>query len=240
MANPDDSRFLALIPAWNEEETVADVVHSVKGTLGCDVLVIDDGSADRTRERSLEAGAAVISCPFNLGVGGAIRIGMRVAAAEGRRGVVQLDADGQHDADEARRLMAPVERGSADMVVGSRFASGYEVSRSRGAAMRLLSRHVSRRTGVQIDDTTSGFRAFGPRAITLFSKVYPTQYLSDTVEALLIAADAGLAIQVENVQMHERQGGKPSANTFRSVTRLARLWVVLLLHPYRPKAEDPV
>jgi hypothetical protein len=150
--------------------------------------------------------------------------------------VLQLDADGQHEPTEARRLLDLVQSGEADLVVGSRFASGYRVSRARGLMMHLLSRVVSRRTGVKVDDTTSGFRAFGPQAIELFAQHYPTQYLSDTVEALLIAGDAGLRIAVEPVQMHQRQGGVPSSGRFRSTLNLARVWVVILLHPVRRPA----
>lgn len=230
----DTTETLVLIPALNESETVADVVRSARTTLECDVLVIDDGSSDDTLEQALGAGAMVVSHPFNIGVGGAIRTGMRVADEQGRRYVVQLDADGQHDPLEAKRLLERVRTGGADVAVGSRFGTdAYEVGRVRRAMMRLLSRNISRRIGVDIDDTTSGFRAFGPRAVHQFSHSYPTEYLSDTVEALLLAADADLDIAVEHVRMHQRQGGTPSSGRTRSVVRLLRLWVVILMHPVR-------
>lgn len=235
------SERLVLIPAWNEEESVAEVVIAARSMLGCDVLVINDGSSDRTAEVAQGAGAMVVSHPFNLGVGAAIRTGMRVAVQQGRRHVVQLDADGQHEPSDAARLLARVEGGEADLVVGSRFGEGspdYHVSRGRGAMMRLLSRTISKRIGVRIDDTTSGFRAFGPRALGLFSRNYPSQYLSDTVEALLLAHDAGLGIEVQSVTMHERQGGVPSSGTLRSVVRLSRVWIVILMHPIRRAPID--
>lgn len=236
-----DPERLVLIPAWNEEATVADVVLAARSLVGCDVLVIDDGSSDRTCDVARRAGAMVVSHPFNMGVGAAIRTGMRVAAQQGRRHVVQLDADGQHETTDAKRLLDLVESDEADLVVGSRFGpegSDYQVSRSRGAMMRLLSRTISRRIGVEVDDTTSGFRAFGPRALELFCRSYPTQYLSDTVEALLLADDAGLRIAVEPVTMHPRQGGVPSAGTLRSAVRLSRVWIVILLHPVRRPAAS--
>jgi glycosyltransferase involved in cell wall biosynthesis len=234
-----DQERLVLIPAWNEEATVADVVIAARTLLGCDVLVIDDGSSDATAHVARSAGAMVVSHPFNLGVGAAIRTGMRVASDQGRRHVVQLDADGQHEPADAKRLLDMVEADEADLVVGSRFGAGvatYHVSRVRGSMMRLLSRIVSRRVGVVVDDTTSGFRAFGPRALELFRRSYPTQYLSDTVEALLLAGDAGLRIAVEPVTMHQRQGGAPSSGRLRSAVRLGRVWVVILLHPVRRPA----
>lgn len=233
MSPPDPAETLVLIPALNEADTVADVVGAARTLLGCDVLVIDDGSSDQTASLALAAGAMVISHPFNLGVGGAIRTGLRVAHQQGRRYAVQLDADGQHEPAEAKRLLDRVADGGADLAIGSRFASGYRVSFLRGRAMRLLSRTISRRVGTEVDDTTSGFRAFGPKAIDTLAHCYPTEYLSDTVEALLIAADAGLDIVVEPVQMHERQGGRPSSGRARSAVQLLRLWLVILMHPVR-------
>lgn len=227
------SDVLVLIPALNEQDTVASVVKGARAALGCDVLVINDGSSDDTTEQAIGAGAMVIEHPFNLGVGAAIRTGLRVAAAQGRDYVLQLDADGQHEPTEARRLLDRVSSGEADLVVGSRFESGYAVSKVRGAMMSMLSRVISRRLGVRVDDTTSGFRAFGPSAVALFSRYYPTMYLSDTVEALLLASDAGLTVAVEPVKMHQRQGGEPSSKRLRSAVQLTRLWIVILLHPVR-------
>ncbi len=240
MPDAEHPARLVLIPAWNEQDTVAEVVRAARSALGCDVLVIDDGSSDATGPVAIGAGAMVVSHPFNMGVGAAIRTGMRVAATQGRRHVVQLDADGQHEPADAAHLIKVVESDQADLVVGSRFGagqSGYEVSRLRGGMMRLLSHTISRRVGVRIDDTTSGFRSFGPRAVELFSRSYPSQYLSDTVEALLLADDAGLRIAVESVTMHHRQGGVPSAGRLRSATRLGRVWVVILMHPVRRPAN---
>jgi glycosyltransferase involved in cell wall biosynthesis len=233
MSRFDPAETLVLVPALNEQDTVADVVRSARSMLGCDVLVIDDGSWDATGSRALDAGALVVTHPFNLGVGGAIRTGFRVARDQGRRYVVQLDADGQHEPAEAKRLLDRVVEEGADMAVGSRFGAGYRVSRARHLMMRLLSRTVSRHLGTRIDDTTSGFRAFGPRAVAEFARGYPTEYLSDTVEALLIAADEGFRVVVEPVQMHPRQGGRPSAGRARSAVQLVRLWLVILMHPVR-------
>ena len=232
--SPAAADTLVLIPALNEQATVAEVVHSAREALGCDVLVIDDGSDDDTAAQAVGAGAMVVRHPFNLGVGGAIRTGMRVASDQGRRFVLQLDADGQHEPLEAKRLLDRVVVDGADLAVGSRFGNAaYDVSWGRRTMMRLLARTISRRIGVRIDDTTSGFRAFGPAAVAEFRRDYPTEYLSDTVEALLLAHDAGFTIVVEPVQMHPRQGGVPSSGRTRSAVRLQRLWLVILIHPVR-------
>jgi glycosyltransferase involved in cell wall biosynthesis len=227
------SDLLAVIPALNEEATVASVVRGVIDEFGCDVLVVDDGSTDDTGRAARNAGAYVLTHPFNLGVGAALRSGFRYAKARGYDTVVQLDADGQHDAAGAAQLIDSLDRLDVDVVVGSRFAAGYRIGRTRRLAMRWLARVVRRRLGVDITDATSGFRAFGPRAVNRFASAYPTAYLSDTVEALLLAGDWGLAVVEVPVQMHERQGGTPSARSVRSAFHLLRLVLVIRLHRVR-------
>ncbi|MGH9084688.1 MAG: glycosyltransferase family 2 protein [Acidimicrobiales bacterium] len=226
------------MPALNEQDTVRSVVTAVRSELACDVLVVDDGSSDRTAAEASAAGALVLQHPFNLGVGAALRSGFRVAAARGYRAAMQVDADGQHAPEDARRLLEPVQRGEADVVIGSRFAAGYQVGRSRRVAMRLLSKVVSRHLGVVVTDTTSGFRAFSADAIARFARSYPSAYLSDTVEALLLAGDWGLRVQEEAVRMRARQGGTPSAGGAMSVVYLARLLLVVLLHRVRRPALE--
>jgi glycosyltransferase involved in cell wall biosynthesis len=195
-------------------------------------LVVDDGSSDRTGEIAQAAGAWVLSHPFNLGVGAALRSGFRYAAEHGYPSVLQLDADGQHDPASAPALLAPLEDG-ADIVVGSRFAAGFEVGRARRLCMRWLARIVSRRARVTVTDTTSGFRAFGKRAVERFAASYPTDYLSDTVEALLLAAAWQLEIREVPVEMRPRQGGHPSTGSVKSLYHLIRLVLVIALHRVR-------
>lgn len=232
--------MLVVIPALNEAATVGRVVDDVIATLRADVVVVDDGSTDATAQVARAAGATVLSHPFNLGVGGAIRTGLRYAARHGYDRVVQIDGDGQHLPSEAARLLERIDAGDADLVVGSRFAggyartaAGYEVSVLRRVGMRLLSRLVSRRLDTRITDTTSGFRAFGPKAVEVFAPAYPSAYLSDTVEALLIAGDRRLRVVEIPVEMRERLGGQPSSGHWRSLFHLVRVTMVVLLHRVR-------
>jgi glycosyltransferase involved in cell wall biosynthesis len=232
---------LIVIPALDEEATVGAVVTSIRAELDADVLVVDDGSVDRTMHEALAAGAKVLQHPYNLGVGAALRSGFRYAVANGYDSVVQVDADGQHDVEAAARLLARLEADGLDLVVGSRFGSDYEVGLVRRASMRMLSRTVSRRLGVEINDTTSGFRAFGPRALERFARSYPSAYLSDTVEALLLAGDWGLKVAEEPVAMRPRAGGKPSSGRVKSAFHLIRLTLVIQLHKVRvPRTERVV
>jgi len=228
---------LVIVPAFNEQESIGAVLRTLLDN-DYQVLVIDDGSVDKTRSIAQEAGVNVLTLPFNLGVGGALRAGFKFAVRNQYRAVVQVDADGQHDASSASALLVPVLDGSADLVVGSRFASGYKVSGARAFGMRYLSRVVSRRVGVEITDTTSGFRAFSANAIAIFAVSYPTEYLSDTVEALLDAHDAGLRIEERPVVMRSRMGGTASSGRLRSTYLFLRLLVVILFHPLRRRREQ--
>lgn len=225
--------LLVIVPALNEEASIAQVVSRARDELEADVLVIDDGSSDLTGEKARTSGAIVVRHPFNLGVGAAIRTALRYAAARGYAVAVQVDGDGQHEAAEAHLLLNAIYEGRADIVIGSRFQAGYRVSRVRRATMRLLSRVISRRLGLSLTDTTSGFRAFDAAAINYFAHVYPTDYLSDTVEALLLAHDAGLRVAEVPVAMRERTTGKASTNALSSAYYFVRLLLVILLHPYR-------
>lgn len=219
---------LVVIPAFNEQDAVGGVVAEVSAAVPeAHVLVVDDGSLDRTRDVAVAAGAEVLSLPFNLGVGGALRAGFRYAVRFGYHVVVQVDGDGQHDPGEIPQLVAALEH--ADLVIGARFAGSgdYPVRGARWLAMRMLARVVSRRTAARLTDTTSGFRAFNRRAIELFARDYPAEYLGDTVEALLIAGRAGCAIAQVPVAMRARTTGMPSQSSVKSALYLARVGVAV-------------
>jgi len=225
--------LLVVIPALNEADSIGRVVEAAIAQLGASVVVIDDGSSDDTAAVATAAGAVVLRHPFNLGVGGAIRTGLRWAAELGYAPVLQVDGDGQHPPSQGKLLLDRLDEGDVDIVVGSRFNAGYEVSRTRRSAMRVLSRMISKRLGVQINDTTSGFRAFGPRAIAELHECYPSTYLSDTVEALLLAADRGLRVAEVDVQMNPREHGRPSSGRIRSTIYLLRIILVVLMDRFR-------
>jgi glycosyltransferase involved in cell wall biosynthesis len=237
---PDLDRTLIVLPAFNEEEAVAEVVHEVLGNLpGVHCLVVDDGSSDSTAEVASAAGAMVASMPFNLGVGGAMRLGFRYALEQGFENVVQIDADGQHDPADVAALLAHLE--SYDIVIGSRFAGrgDYDVHGPRKWAMSTMSRVLSRIAGARLSDTTSGFKANGPRAVRLFAKTFPAEYLGDTVEALVIAARAGCRITQVPVSMRPRAGGRPSHNPFSAAIYLARAFIALVVALTRPAVHLP-
>jgi len=190
-------------------------------------LVVDDGSTDHTASVARASGAEVISLPFNLGVGGAMRLGFKYALEHGYDNVVQIDADGQHDPNQVPSMIA--ELSNADVVIGARFAGTGEYS-ARGPrkwAMVLLARVISRSARTRLTDTTSGFKASGPKAVRLFAEHYPAEYLGDTIEALVIATRAGCVVRQIPTAMRARSGGTPSHNPFKAAAYLGRATMAL-------------
>jgi glycosyltransferase involved in cell wall biosynthesis len=224
------NRVLVVVPALNEEQAVGGVVSEIRSldsTL--DVLVVDDGSADATAEVARAAGAEVCSLPFTLGVGGAMRAGYRYALERGYDAVVQIDGDGQHDPSYIPALLAELQ--IADVVIGARFAGvgDYHVRGPRRWAMAFLAFVLTRIAGVRLSDVTSGFRAVNLRATRLFAEHYPSEYLGDTVESLVIAARHGYLVRQVPVSMRRRETGRASQGTLRSMLYLARALAALVL-----------
>lgn len=227
---PETAPLLVVLPALNEAQSIARVVAEVRlSQPDADVLVVDDGSTDRTADVARTAGARVMSLPFNLGVGGAMRAAYRFAYEEGYDCVVQVDADGQHDPTDIGRLHDALS--SADVVVGARFAGvgDYTVKGPRRWAMRLLASTLSRLVGTPLTDPTSGFRMVNANALALFAFDFPEEYLGDTVEALVLASRADLRIAQVAVAMRERSGGAPSQSAFRASAYLLRVVTAVFL-----------
>ena len=240
-ASPDAPRVLVVVPALNEAASVGSVVQEIREALpDADVLVVDDGSTDRTARHARLAGASVVSLPYTLGVGGAMRTGYRYAERRGYSAVVQVDADGQHDPAYLPELIGALQH--ADVVVGARFAGvgSYAVRGPRLWAMRALSRTVGRIVGTRLTDVTSGFRASSRQAIRVFARHYPAEYLGDTVETLVIAHRSGLRVCQVPVAMRARAHGVPSQRAAGSVVYLGRASFALVLALIRrwPVPED--
>ena len=244
-ARPDslprrDPRLLVVIPALNEQDSVAQVVNEVRAAVPHALcLVVDDGSTDLTAARARAAGAELLVLPFNLGVGGAMRAGFRFARDRGFDVVVQVDADGQHNPSDIPMLVEGLA--DSDIRIGARFAGmvGYPVRGPRRWAMWVLAWAVSAVAGRSLTDVTSGFKANGPRAIRFFAHTYPAEYLGDTVEALVIAARSGLLISQTPVHMRERQAGVPTQRVVRATGYLLRATMAVGLALMRRRAELP-
>ncbi|MBQ1047181.1 glycosyltransferase family 2 protein [Micromonospora sp. C51] len=226
----DGERLLIIIPAFNEAASIGDVVGEIRGELpAADVLVVDDGSTDHTAAVAIAAGARVARLPYNLGVGGAMRLGYRYAHDHEYDAAVQVDADGQHDPRYVPKLVDLLD--DYDLVIGARFAGEgeYTVRGPRRWAMAVLSLVLSGLAGATLTDTTSGFRAANRRMIEMFAHWYPVEYLGDTVETLVHAARRGYRIQQVPVAMRRRMAGTPSHSPARAMIYLGRALAVLTL-----------
>ena len=220
-----------MIPAFNESKSIGNVIQDIRLHIpNSSILVVDDGSKDNTAKVAESANVSVLQLPFNIGVGGALRAGFLYAHRHSFTQVLQFDADGQHKAEYASRLLEAAQ--GIDIVIGSRFAESkhnYDASFLRRLAIRLLSSAISRICKTKLTDVTSGFRLSSSSAIELFMTDYPVEYLGDTVESLVIAHKSGLSIKEVPVQMSKREFGSPSQNVLKSSWYLLRAILVVIL-----------
>ena len=232
-------RRLAIVPAFNEEEAIGRVVEEIRTyDPQLEVVVVDDGSHDRTQEVARSAGARVLRLPFNLGIGGAVQTGFRYAHENDFELAVRVDGDGQHDPAQLSAVIEPVLRGEADIVVGSRYLSaggdGYRSSVPRRMGIRILAGIVSRLTGQRITDPTSGFQALNRKAITLFAADYPHDY--PEVEALVLLLRHRLRLREVPIEMRPRAAGRSSIQTLSSGYYMVKVLLALLVGSFRRNA----
>jgi glycosyltransferase involved in cell wall biosynthesis len=208
------SNTLVFIPAWNEEENLPAVLEGLHERLpDVDVLVVDDGSTDRTAEVAREHGVEVLSLGTNQGLRVGIAAGYRWAFEHGYAFCGRVDADGQHPAAELARLLERVRSGECDVAIGSRFVSGdgyapyrYRPSPARRLGTGLLRRSVAVVLRRPFGDATSGLYAVNAQALPLLAQPYTSG--APEVEALIRLADAGLRVDEVPVNMAPRAGGE--------------------------------
>ena len=234
MPNGKPLECLVIIPAFNEEGSVGQVVENVRSHLPqSDILVINDGSKDRTSEKARTCGAKVLDLPFNLGIGGAMQTGYKYAHMKGYDIAIQVDGDGQHDPKEIEKLLDALEERNLDMAIGSRFLerSEYPVSRARRIGIVILSRVISMIVGYEVTDPTSGFRAVNRRVIRLFSADYPQDYPEP--EAIVFLHRHGLHIGEVPVGMTARCTGESSITWPRSIYYMVKVLLAIFVDCFK-------
>ena len=227
-------RRVAIVPAFNEQESVTHVIEEIRAfDPDFEIVVVDDGSTDGTAAAAAGLGAHVVRLPFNLGIGGAVQTGFRYAFENGFALAVRVDGDGQHDPAQLGALLGPVLADEADIVVGSRFASGggYRSSRSRRIGISILAGTLSAIVGRRVTDPTSGFQALNRRAIALFAADYPHDY--PEVEAALMVHKHQLRMTEVPVQMRERSAGRSSIGALASVYYMVKVLLALFVGLFR-------
>ena len=227
----EQSRYLAVVPAYNEATCVGRVIRGLGEQVPhFDVVVVDDGSTDETGRVAAAAGARVLRLPFNLGIGGAVQAGFTYALERGYDYMVQVDGDGQHDPSEIAKLITLMDQDpSLDVVCGSRFLkeTGYPAPISRRTGIHIFAFLLSRIVGQRVSDPTSGFRLYNRRAISLFARDYPHDY--PEVEAVLMVHHHRLKMRETPVRMYLREGGVSSISSGKSLYYMIKVLLAIFV-----------
>lgn len=226
-----EGRIVAIVPAFNEAGAIGGVVDAIRAAdAAYDVVVIDDGSRDETGVIARSRGAAVVTLPYNMGIGSTVQTGFKYALENGYETAVRLDGDGQHDPAELEKLLGPIVRGEADIVTGSRFVEGsgeYRPPLARRIGIIWFARVVSLLTRQRVTDTTSGFQALNRKGIALFADDYPNDY--PEVEATVLVFKHRLRLVEVPVTMRERETGASSITFVRSVYYVLKVTLALFM-----------
>lgn len=224
--------LLVIVPAHNEAASLPAVVAEVRAILPhADLLVVDDGSEDGTPALLSSAGVASLRFPRRVGLGTAVRAGLVHGFSRGYRVVVRMDGDGQHDARDIPPIIEPLTRG-ADVVVGTRFQSpSSSPATPRRFVQRGLSTVLSQLTGQRVTDATSGFCAFGPRAVALLTSRHPPGY--PEVELRLLLHREGLDVREVPVRERPRLAGRTTLTPTRLALAAARAAYAIARTPWR-------
>jgi glycosyltransferase involved in cell wall biosynthesis len=228
------------MPAHNEADNLPRVISELRAVAaGYDLMVVDDGSSDRTAAVARKLGATVVSLPNNLGYGGAVQTGFRYAIRHGYDLGVVMDADGQHDPAGIPLLVETVLSGKADVAVGSRFRGcmGYRQPWIKRLGMAVFAWTVSRITGYEITDPTSGFQALNAAAMNFFAHDnYPIDY--PDADTLLILHYAGFRMAEVPVTMRERLSGISRMHSgWKPFYYVGKMWLAITMVVLRQKTR---
>lgn len=211
-----------IIPAYNEEKSIAQVVQSVssvaaENNIHASIIVVNDCSTDRTGEIIKKLPCISLHLPVNIGIGGGMQTGFKYAFENNFDFALQVDGDGQHPAEEIPKLLSALHKTNADVVIGSRFLvnQGFQSTWIRRIGIqwfRMLNRFF---TNYDIKDNTSGFRVLGRKALAIVSEIYPDEYPEP--ETIVLFARKKLKIEEVPVVMKQRQGGKSSIGFFSGI-----------------------
>jgi glycosyltransferase involved in cell wall biosynthesis len=235
MTEPTPPKTLVIIPALNEEGSVASVIARVHQVIPwADVVVVNDGSTDETGRIAEQAGAIVLHLPYNVGIGASVQTGFMFADLQGYEIVVRNDGDGQHAAREITEVIHALQEHDVDIVIGSRYLEdrGYTGTPLRRLGSFILATLISRIIGQRVTDPTSGFTACNRRAIRLFAQVYPHDYPEP--ESIVILHRAGLKLREIPVSMKPRKHGQSSITPVRSAYYMIKVILAILVGLLRP------
>ncbi len=225
-----DKKPLIIIPAYKEAENIERVVDNIiQNYPQYDYVIINDGSKDNTREICRRRGYCFLDLPINLGIGGAVQTGYKYAERNGYQIAIQIDGDGQHDVSQLAKVIEPLEKGEADIAIGSRFIKkeGFQSSSVRRLGIRFLSGLIRVCTGKKVHDVTSGYRAVNRKFIEIYADSYPSDYPEP--EAIVAAVMHKGRIKEIPVIMKERQAGTSSIHAWKSVYYMIKVTLAIII-----------
>ena len=222
-------RALIIVPCYNEQETIAELYREIREKRQDDVLVINDCSTDNSRAILQRESIPHLDLSLNLGIGGAVQTGFRYAIQNGYDLAIQIDGDGQHDPGQVEPLIAPIEKGSADLVIGSRYIDkeGFQSSAMRRVGINFFKMLIYCLSGKRITDATSGFRAVNRKTMHLFDKHYAKDYPEP--ESNILALKNKIRVTEVPVTMRERRGGVSSIKALQPLYYMLKVSLAILI-----------
>jgi len=223
-------KVLIIIPAYNEQDAIENTINEIKKfNKDFDILVVNDGSKDKTYEIAIKTGVIGIDLPCNLGIGGAVQTGYLYALKNDYDIAIQVDGDGQHNPKYIKDMVDIIVNEDYNMVIGSRFIQKTEYKQTffRMFGINLISFIIKGITRVKIYDTTSGFRAVDRDVIKYFASNYPYDYPEPDTNMQLILKK--MRIKEIPVEMNQRKTGKSSISPLKSITYMLKVSLSLVL-----------
>lgn len=219
LGNLPSRNILVTILAYNEEASICSVIERVRHAVpDATIVVINDGSRDRTAWVARQAGAEVIDLPFNLGIGGAMQTGLKLAITEGYDYIVRMDGDGQHPPEGIPALLDPVMSGEADIAVATRFAdssTSYRPSFARKIGIFIFSKLATMFSGRKVTDATCSYQAMNLRAARFLDVNMEEDH--PEVDGWILLGRAGFRVKEIPMEIRPRRFGVSSINTMRAI-----------------------
>lgn len=234
-----NGKLFVIVPCFNEEACIAATLRDLRRDLPeARIVAVNDGSSDHTLGCLLaldDPGLTVLDLPFNTGIGAAVQTGLRYASRHGADYAVKFDADGQHPAAAIPGMLEAIDRGTADLIIGSRFLEkeGFQSTFCRRLGIGFFRALNSLLTGQRVTDNTSGFRAYDRAALNFAAENYPSFDYPEPEEVVLMAKNRFRIAEVP-IKMRCRQGGKSSISPAKSVYYMCKVLFSVLMASLRP------
>lgn len=222
-------KAIVIVPAYNEEKSIENVVKEIQKLEICDVVVINDCSKDNTSQIAKEAGANVVNLVNNLGIGGAVQTGYKYALEKDYDYAVQIDGDGQHNPVYIKEMLEIANKNNADIVIGSRFIekTGYKQTFLRKIGGDFISWLIKALSGKKIYDPLSGYRLVNRKVIEEFAKEYPYDYPEP--ETNLSMTLKGYKIEEVTMEMRQREFGSSFITPFTAIWYMIKVSIALII-----------